>query len=155
MGKSGFGSGQENATEGFGDVHGGGLILGEKESLGGECVRLVNRDQILDFSVNQLESVGEGVGWSFDQSIGDGGELGSTFSDDSVSDSTESRIDAENDHRLNLRRRSPFGHVMVMGRPWGQRYGFSVRARSSMSFCISAWPRGSPALIAILQEHMM
>lgn len=121
MGKSGFSGGQEDAAEGFGDVHGGGLIFGEKEALGGEGVRFVGQDQILDFLVNQLESVGEGDGWGFDQSIGDGGELGSVFSDDSVSDSTEPWIDAENDHRLNLRRRSPFGQVMVMGRPWGHR----------------------------------
>lgn len=121
MGETSLGGGKEDASEGFGDVHGGGLIFGEQESLGGKGVRFVRRDQFLDFSVNQLESVGEGYGWGFDQSIGDGGELGPVFADDSVTDSTEPWIDAKDDHRLNLRRRSPFGHVIVMGRPWGQR----------------------------------
>jgi hypothetical protein len=47
--------------------------------------------------------------------------LGTGFADQAVADPPEAGVDAEDGHRLNLRRRSPLGQAMVIGRPWGQR----------------------------------
>lgn len=82
---------------------------------------MVSGNELGDLGVNELQAVGYGDLRGFDEAECDRGELRSLLADDAVANASDAGIDAKDDHRLNLRRRSPLGHVMVMGRPWGQR----------------------------------
>lgn len=121
MGKVCFGGRKEDATESFSYIHCRCLILSEKQAFGSQTVWIMSLDEVGDLGVDEFEAVGHGDLWSFDEPICYGGELGTMLMDDAVADTSDSRIDTEDGHRLNLRRMSPLGHVIVIGRPWGQR----------------------------------
>jgi len=97
-GKAFLAAGEEDYAEGLGDVERGGLVGGEELALGCDGVGLVVFDQIAELLVDAPETVGHGDPRGLDETLCDRLKARPFPADETVAESFEAGINAEDQH---------------------------------------------------------